>query len=159
MSLASLTIPAGITSRKLSRLKSIKPSRLMTSCLLAKNRAMIMPTKPPRPNMSPVLRLLLFLVVNVFSFDTGTNWTSSPFSETRSRGPGDGEGVCRKTPPMRRRRDDMACFVPTGIRSNKYGGNRIGIVYTSACFVFHMPDAARTHFRHRAAGCCQQATN
>jgi hypothetical protein len=114
MSLASLTIPAGITSRKLSRLKSIKPSRLMTSCLFAKNRATMIPTRPPRPNIRPVLLLLLFLLVSPLSFDTGINFTSSSFCEIRSVGLGDGEGVCRKTLPIRRLMADMAQNAPTG---------------------------------------------
>jgi hypothetical protein len=119
MSLASLTIPTGITSRKLSKLKSIRPSRLMTSCLLAKNRAMMIPTKLPRPNISPVLRLLLFLVVNPFSLDTGINCTSSPSREIRSPGPGDGDGVCRKALPIRRRRADMSLATPIGDASDR----------------------------------------
>ena len=112
MSCASLTIPAGMTSRKLSKLKSIKPSRLMTSCLVAQNRAMHTPTSPPRPNMNQLLRLLLLLVVRPFSFETGTNCTSSPLLGTRSWGLGDGEGVSRRTLPIRRRRADMARTAP-----------------------------------------------
>lgn len=107
MSLASLTIPAGMTSSKLSKLKSIKPSSLMTSCLVAKIRATSIPTKLPKPNIRPFFRLLLFLLVNPFSFDTGISFTSSPFSDTRSAGLGEGEGVCRNALPIRCRMDDM----------------------------------------------------
>ena len=126
-------MPAGITSRKLSRLKSIKPSRVMTSCLLAKKRAMNIPTRLPRPNMNPLPRLLLFLFVKAFSFDTGISCTS-PFSETRSRGLGDGEGNCRKALPMRRRRADMARVAPVSGGSMQCVGDKIENVYASSWF-------------------------
>ena len=105
-------MPAGMT---LSKLNSLNPSRLITSCLLAKKRATITPTKPPSPKMRPVLRLFLFLFVNPFSFETGISRTSSSISETRSPGLGDGEGVCRSALPMRRRRADIALVAPTDI--------------------------------------------
>lgn len=153
MSCASLTIPAGMTSSKLSRLKSIKPSRLRTSCLLAKNRAKHIPKSPPRPNMNQLLRLLLLLVVRPFSFETGTSCTSSPLLGTRSRGLGDGEGVSRRTPPMRCRRADMARNAPAGRCGSISMVRRLKrtvyyVPWVSDVNSSHVRGFARTHLRH-----------
>lgn len=71
MSLASLTIPAGIASINESRFRSIKPSKLITSCWFAKNTAKMIPNRPPRVKISP-LRRLLFFSFKKLSFEVGT---------------------------------------------------------------------------------------
>lgn len=76
MSLASLTTPAGIASINESRFKSIKPSKLITSCWFAKNTAKMIPNRPPRVKISP-LRRLLFFSFRKLSFEVGTKVSDS----------------------------------------------------------------------------------
>jgi hypothetical protein len=67
------------------------------------------PKRPPRLKISHDFLLLLLAVVSFFSFDTGTNRTSSPASGVGSR-EGDGDGASLKILPKRRRRADIGDF-------------------------------------------------
>ena len=76
ISLASRTMPAGMASMRDSRLISIRLSKLITFCRLAKKAATITPKNPPRVKINPLRRLLL-LFVKVWSFAVGIKVTGS----------------------------------------------------------------------------------
>ena len=101
-SFASFTMPAGITSSKFSRLKSTRPSKLITSFFCAKIAATMIPNRPPSPNIKVVRRFPLLLVLSFSNCAAGIMVTGSPSLEEESRGGSDEE-----SPRKRRRRDDM----------------------------------------------------
>ena len=101
ISFASLTIPAGITSIRESRLKSTKPSRLITSCRCAKKAAIKIPNTPPRLNNTHERRLL-FLLLSFSSCRAGIRVTGSPL-----KGEGSREGSVEDSSNIRRRSVDI----------------------------------------------------